>query len=109
MPSIDCSPGLQRRRGRLEWRWAVTQLASLQIFDAPKCLLPVLLQLCRDETIIGITSCVTALRETRLVLSLLEFQIPDTVLVFRKRDFRYTRWPAGWSVMLASGEPVLSQ
>ena len=51
-------------------------------YDAPKCLLPVLLQLCRDETIIGITSCVTALRETRLVLSLLEFQIPDTVLVF---------------------------
>ena len=27
----------------------------------------------------------------------------------RKRDFRYTRWPAGWSVMLASGEPGLSQ
>jgi len=26
-----------------------------------------------------------------------------------KRDFRYTRWPAGWSVMLASGEPGLSQ
>ena len=30
-------------------------------------------------------------------------------LIKRKRDFRYTRWPAGWSVMLASGEPGLSQ
>jgi hypothetical protein len=45
-------------------------------------LLPVFLQLSSDETIIGITYRVTALRETRLVASLLKFQIQDTMLVF---------------------------
>ncbi len=34
-------------------------------------------------------------------------ELADWILC--KRDFRYTRWPAGWSVMLASGEPGLSQ
>ena len=59
-----------------------TQLARLELFDAPKCLLPVFLQLCSDETIVRITSSVTAFRETGLIASLLEFQIQDAVLVF---------------------------
>ena len=54
-----------------------SQLTRLQLFDAPECLLPVPLQLCRDETVVGVTCRITALRETGLVASLLEFQIQD--------------------------------
>jgi len=58
------------------------ELAPLQLFDTLECLLPALLQLCSDETIVGVTCRVAAFRETGLVASLLEFQIQDPVLVF---------------------------
>jgi hypothetical protein len=58
-----------------------SELTRLQFFDALECLLPALLQLCRDETIVRVTCRVTALRETGLVASLLEFQIQDAALI----------------------------
>ena len=57
------------------------ELARLELVDAPKCLLPALLQLRSDEAVVGIACRVAPFCESGFVASLLEFQIQDPVLV----------------------------
>jgi hypothetical protein len=58
------------------------RLAPLQIAGAAERGLPILLQLCGDETIVRIAGGIPALGQTRLVLRLPQFQIQDSLLFF---------------------------
>ena len=58
------------------------ELACFQPLDTLQGLLPAFLKLCRNETIVGITGRITALRETGLVAGLFKFQSQNTVSVF---------------------------
>jgi hypothetical protein len=58
------------------------ELACFQLLDALQGLLPAFLKLCRNETVVGIAGCITALRETGLIAGLFNFQSQNTVPVF---------------------------
>jgi hypothetical protein len=63
-------------------RFLCGRTTFLQIADAAERDLPILLQLCRDETIVRIASGIAALGQVCLVARLLQFQIQDPLLVF---------------------------
>lgn len=78
---IVCQVG-ESARIDFDVRVLFSRLAGLQLSDTLKRALPVLLQLCGDETIVGIAGSITTFGQACLVAGLLHFQAQDVLPVF---------------------------